>query len=167
MDSKIARDWTTEAGLRAVVLRAFGTHNCGYVNVGDDHPLYRHPDSKPHPALRALWEEAQQGPIGKRGVIAIACAKPGDGGASPDAVFDVHGSLTFAGPLLGLVGDESLWWYGFDCDHLGDTLATCNEEFCVAECESLARQLAAVPRPAGAGRKPQREGERHAQDPNS
>ncbi len=70
----IARDWITEAGLRAVCLRVTLDHVplpaqmntewlCGYVEVPVGHPLH---------------------------------GKPYNAEASPELAFDVHGGLTFS-----------------------------------------------------------------------
>lgn len=87
------------------------------------------------------------------------------------AAVDVHGGLTFAdrcapsgkGPQEGICHIEQdgrpdpVWWFGFDCAHAWDvvpgleTLGVGSDAggayrdlgFVVAECETLARQLAA------------------------
>ena len=76
---------------------------------------------------------------------------------SPEVVFDVHGSLTYAAEDDAYpVADSGLWWFGYDCGHSGDApepgslmakyrvssdavLRTL--DYCVAECESLAQQI--------------------------
>ena len=50
---------------------------------------------------------------------------------------DVHGGITYSGDR----GEKGTWWYGFDCDHLYDTILQCNEPYVVRECERLAKQL--------------------------
>ena len=111
------KKWVTEAGYEAEVIATKMGHRCGYVTVPEDHPHY------------------------------------GKGYDDIDA--DVHGGLTFANKGT----------FGFDCAHLDDgkdvsimsdeykkifqawpslidseaTIKTL--EFCVAECESLAKQL--------------------------
>lgn len=40
MSFTIEKDWTTEAGLRAVVLATVMGHRCGYVGVPKGHPHY-------------------------------------------------------------------------------------------------------------------------------
>jgi hypothetical protein len=40
MSLNIEKDWTTEAGLRAVVLATVMGHRCGYVGVPESHPHY-------------------------------------------------------------------------------------------------------------------------------
>lgn len=86
--------------------------------------------------------------------------------ASPEFVFDVHGSLTFSGDGRGQYPVPSdLWWFGYDCGHAGDGKAPeylqemrerypdspimwtddgefRSVEYCMDECESLARQIA-------------------------
>lgn len=120
---KTEKEWTTEAGLKAIVIATPMGHRCGYVSVPAEHPLHgKHYD---------------------------------------DVDVEVHGGLTYSDERDGL------WWFGYDCAHWEDakdielmdddykkayikgqlnwpflnegtvrTLA-----FCVAECESLAKQL--------------------------
>ena len=116
---KTEKEWTTEAGLKAQVCATPMGHRCGYVGVPEGHPLYgKHYD---------------------------------------DVDVDVHGGLTFSND------EDGLWLFGYDCAHFDDakdpelmsdeykkvfrdfprfiegTIRTL--EFCVAECESLAKQL--------------------------
>jgi len=53
----------------------------------------------------------------------------------------VIGGLTYSGggdyPFLAI-----LWWFGFDCAHLGDRENPKSLEYVEKECESLAKQLA-------------------------
>jgi hypothetical protein len=116
----IEKDWTTGAGLRAVVIMHSELgHRCGYVGVPDTHPLF----------------EANYGSIPE------------------DYDLTVHGGLTYSGN-----GDypvpSDLWWFGYDCGHLGDAAAPGSLlarfafggvhrtlEYCENECESLAKQL--------------------------
>jgi len=110
--------------------------------------------------------------IGKRSIItALVIATSDSNGARqrPDAVFDVHGGLTYSGS-----GDypvqSDLWWFGYDCGHYRDGKSPehCQEQrdrypdephmwsdddgefrslpYCVEECESLARQIVAKTR---------------------
>jgi hypothetical protein len=129
----VEKDWTTEAGFRATIIIHPAGHRCGYVGVPQQNPSY------------------------------------GKGYDSIDA--DVHGGLTFAGgDKTYPVENEGLWWLGYDCAHLGDardpelmsgeykkiydkgllremsfqgdTVKTL--EYCINECESLAKQLVEV-----------------------
>lgn len=119
---KTEKEWTTRAGLKAVVIAKDMGHRCGYVGVSKDHP----------------WH----------------------GKDYHDIDLDVHGGVTYAGMR------DDLWWFGYDCAHLGDaadpelmsdeykkvllgrwlnfegdTIKTL--DFCVNECESMAAQLKA------------------------
>ena len=115
---KKEKEWITKAGLKASVIATPMGHRCGYVGVPTEHPLYgKHYDA-------------------------------------PEV--EVHGGLTYA------AGEDGLWWFGYDCAHWADakdpelmsdeykkvfirwpdmrgTIRTL--DFCVAECESLAKQL--------------------------
>lgn len=124
MKAKIEHQWTTQAGLPAVVtlcIRDDGSksHRCGYV------------------ATPAVLQ----------------------GRDYSDFDFDVHGGLTFSGDLKHAGIEDSHWWFGFDCLHLGDREIEPLEpytrldpflwphgtvkslDFCIKQCESLAKQL--------------------------
>jgi hypothetical protein len=115
---KTEKEWVTEAGLIAQVVATPMGHRCGYVGVPAGHPMFgKHYD---------------------------------------DVEVAVHGGLTYSEE------DEGLWCFGYDCAHwddakdpalisdehkkvfmnwpdTGGTIKTL--DFCVAECESLAKQL--------------------------
>jgi hypothetical protein len=129
MSYEIEKDWTTDAGLRAVVIMGHLGHRCGYVGIPTEHSLYGvgHGDKTPHLKLD-----------------------------SPEYVFEVHGGLTYSGNGREKYPVESeLWWFGYDCGHAGDApapgprmFAYYHEgdvhrtlEYCISECESLARQI--------------------------
>lgn len=130
MDSGIEKSWTTESGLSAVVLMNNIGFRCGYVGIDEDHPLYR---------------------------VNYASSDILDS-------FNVHGGLTFS-DFSKRLGDKNLWWFGYDCGHIGDIPSKeyigeykrrvhsdywhmeekegthKSLEYCVQECENLARQL--------------------------
>lgn len=143
----VEKDWTTKAGYRAVALFVGESHRCGYVRVGKDHPLHGVEYGEKSPALKSISEDEA---IGKRGVIPLMMAAMDKGSmATPGVLFDVHGSITFSNSDLLDEGDDG-WWFGFDCNHLGDKSLIMPEffegvhrslEYVVDECESLARQL--------------------------
>ena len=127
----VEKDWVTEAGLRAVVIATPMGHRCGYVGVDG---------------------------LNKNYGLGYDDVHLSDG---------VHGGLTYARSCGGdyPVEADGVWWFGFDCAHYDDakdwsimddkhkevyrTLPDLSFEgsvvrdlsFCVAECESLARQL--------------------------
>lgn len=168
MSFTVEKDWTTESGLRAVVIMSDSGHHCGYVGVPAAHPLHGVGYSVQTPALNAP-EDGE--PVGKRGALSLICAAlaPEDQGRmqSPEMVFDVHGSLTYSGGSEKYPApSDGLWWFGYDCAHYGDAKSpeACarsrerypNEPilwyseydgtfrdlpYCVRECESLARQI--------------------------
>lgn len=152
MSVLVERDWITEAGFRAVVLMGSLGHRCGYVGVPANHPLHGVEYSDASPAVQFPRDES----IGKRGVIPLLCADP-ELPASLDVVFDVHGGLTYSGGSESYpVASDGLWWFGYDCGHVGDAPAPGSRmasygigmgdvhrdlDYCSAECESLASQL--------------------------
>lgn len=70
---------------------------------------------------------------------------------SPESIIDVHGGLTYSGDLR----DSGTWWFGFDCNHLGDRAINSYTsldnmghlwtlEEVIEQCESMAEQLIKV-----------------------
>jgi hypothetical protein len=133
MTCVVEKDWATGAGLRAVVIIHPAGHRCGYVGLPVGHTHH-----------------------GK--------------GYDDDVPAVVHGGLTYAGSEDDYpVPADGLWWLGYDCAHLGDGRdpelmqgeykkfhekgifrsfsdgdTVKSLEYCVSECESLAKQLAEV-----------------------
>lgn len=163
MGFTVEKDWITKAGFRAVVTMGNIGHRCGYVGVPEGHLLYGTRYDQDTHALKALPEDEQ---IGNRGIMTVFLGNQAAGGMQrPDYVFDVHGSLTYAGGGKGsdYPVDSDLWWFGYDCGHSGDApspeyIETMsgnlrrlyeNDQgdvhrdlaFCEEQCESLAQQL--------------------------
>ncbi len=163
MSFTVEKDWITRAGFRAVVTMGNLGHRCGYVGVPDSHLLYGVGYGQDTHALKPLPDDEK---IGDRGIMTVFFGNMAANGMQrPDYVFDVHGSLTYAGG--GKASDypvsSDLWWFGYDCGHAGDApspeyiaskspsirrLYTADREdvhrdlsFCEAQCESLAQQL--------------------------
>jgi len=136
---KILRDWKTKVGFRAIVIKTEMGHNCGYVGVDKKHALFGKSYSQHCDCLIPLRNKAMKGKISKRGIIPVFCY---DGeSASMDIVFDVHGGVTYSGTDKKYPIKSNLHWIGFDCAHAGDTLEICNLDYCIKECESLAKQI--------------------------
>lgn len=146
---EVEKDWTTASGLRAVVLMTDLGHRCGYVGVPAGHSLHGVGYSQNTEALPRPSDDTE---IGKRGVMSLLYAK--DRMQSPEIVFDVHGSLTYAGGSEDYpVPSDGLWWFGYDCGHAGDAPAPGSRmtayagdvhrtlDYCERECESLAQQI--------------------------
>lgn len=167
----IRNDWTTKAGLRAVVLMTSMGHHCGYVAVPKGHPLHGVEYGTPCAALAPAGEDT---PTEGRNPIAIFCAAGDESRLqAPDLVFGVHGGLTYSGGSEKYPApSDGLWWFGFDCAHIDDGkdptyLASLSPErahwenrdgefrdqpYVEAQCESLAAQIvAAVPFAAEGG----------------
>jgi hypothetical protein len=165
MTSKVERDFVAH-GLRCIVLAVPMGHRCGYVGVPQGHPLHGLAYGDGSPVLKAAWEKAKEGPIGKRGILSVLLAPCEGDLPKVDSVFDVHGSITYSGgdnkyPVVS----DGLWWFGFDCAHCDDGkdeslmseeyLAIHHrypswdrgevrtEEYVAVECIRLAEQLAA------------------------
>jgi len=165
MSYVVEKDWITAAGLRAVVTNSERSgHRCGYVGVPSNHPLHGVEYMNPTAALPPLSDDEE---IGKRSLITalvVATSDNDDARQCPDAVFDVHGGLTYSGEGDYPV-ESDLWWFGYDCGHYGDGKSPeylnaqrkrypdspfmwdddgefRSLEYCVSECESLATQIA-------------------------
>ena len=155
MKQGLIKDWQTQAGLRAAIWFGALGHYCGYVGVSEGHPLHGVGYRTPCAALTSISETT---PMGKRGVFtAIAICGDDARRSSPEAVFNVHGGLTYAsGSANYPVASDNLWWFGYDCGHCYDAphpdFARAyqsegefrDEAYCIAECESLARQIFAA-----------------------
>lgn len=143
----VEKDWTTEAGFRAVVIMIRDSHRCGYVGVPPGHPLFGIEYSQP---CVALMRPAEGEMIGKRSPLALFCAAGDESRMqAPDIVFDVHGGITYSGKGESYPVPSELWWFGFDCAHSGDRSHGGSDgvmrslDYCIAECESLASQIVA------------------------
>lgn len=160
----VEKDWLTAAGYRAVVIMGDLGHRCGYVAIPAGHPLHGVDYSAESEALAKIPDDE---PLGKRSAIALlCCAAEGRIKQSPEMAFNVHGGLSYSGGNAGYpVPSSGLWWFGFDCGHAGDAqspeyIAKQRAEYpdkpymwrdyggehrtldyCVDECESLARQI--------------------------
>ena len=155
MSCTVEQDWATEAGLRAVVIMGDMGHRCGYVGVPAEHPLHGvgYSDKSPHLKLNPQRSTEKMSPV----LVFCASGKDMDELNTPEYVFEVHGGITFAGKGAYPVGSD-LWWFGYDCGHAGDAPAPGSKmskyivegdvhrtlEYCVSECESLAKQISEV-----------------------
>jgi hypothetical protein len=148
--TKIERAWVTESGLRAMCAIVRGSHRCGYVGVPQDHPF--HGLGYQDQTDRITQEQAQHSEIGKKGFMIAFTASVGSDGddlvrRSLNVVIDVHGGITFSNKFRLPDVDPDLWWFGFDCAHSGDgnigstSDPVRSEEYVVAECESMAKQI--------------------------
>lgn len=143
MSHEIEKDWVCSAGYRCVVLKMTrcSYHRCGYVGIPEGHLLYGRTYSEDIPELHDKWNDGKGVEIGKRGSIPVVCYAS-SGKVSMDILFDVHGSVTFSdGGPYPVASQEGLWWIGFDCNHCDDRDNPKSLDYCIQECESLARQL--------------------------
>jgi hypothetical protein len=145
----VVKDWTTEAGLRAVILRTGMGHYCGYVGVQEGSRLY---GASYHDQIDLIdRERAQSASLGKKGPMLILTAAVGSDGPdlvrrSLDVVVDVHGGLTFSDGHHEYPVASDLWWFGFDCAHAGDDFPNGGQplEYVINECEGMAKQLTEI-----------------------
>jgi len=163
----IEKDWVSN-DLRCVVIAAPMGHRCGYVGVDEKHILFKcEYDSVVPKELIGKWESVKKGDTGKRGIVDILCCDMEN--PRVGILFDVHGGITYSGggDKSSYPVDSDLWWFGYDCAHLGDgkDFSIMDErykefeeqypipsnrgpirtlDYCITECESLAKQLSEV-----------------------
>ena len=121
---KIEKSWVTEAGLPAVVMWANNSHRCGYVELTEDSIFY------------GITNEREVHVILQKSI---------------DDLF-VHGGVTFFDTPYWVDSnkEDSNFFVGFDCAHLGDATSYSRDgvvrslEYCVEQCEDLAKQLMSV-----------------------
>lgn len=143
MSADIEKDWTTDSGLRAIVLWVNDSHRCGYVEVPKSHPFFG--KSYNYHLDKTFWDKLPKVEFKGSPIDLLIAAGDQRDGAGPRLSYfvNVHGGLTFAGELK----DQSGWWFGFDCAHLDDRTKYIDHgvmrslEYVTDECESLARQL--------------------------
>ena len=153
MSNVCERQWTTEAGLEAACMYVNKSHRYGYVAVPSGHPLHSVDYSDHSDALVNAMKQIRDMPPGERGIIPLFCW---DGKrASPENVFDVHGSLTYSAAANGyaFLEKSGAWVFGFGCAHdmdasNGHSGGVRTKDYVVSECERLAEQLAAI-KPVG------------------
>lgn len=91
---------------------------CGYVGIPKTHPLYGEDYSN---YLNIKKEDIKDREIDGVFQLINACLDEDDR-ITIDAYFRCHGGITYSGggdnshyPM-----DNDLWWFGFDCGHVGD-----------------------------------------------
>jgi hypothetical protein len=159
--SKVMRVWKTAAGFKAAIILTRGKFYCGYVGVDAKHPLHGLDYSSNSPYIKDVTGEEE---LGQRGAMSLLRAEGRE--TSPEIAFDVHGSITYAGTWdkndWCRELDDGLWYFGYDCAHYqdgqfpdvdaegnmvpsrfdpGSELPPKSLDFCIAQCESLARQI--------------------------
>jgi hypothetical protein len=126
------RPWETEPDsldfeadeLRCAMRRSgrWGTW-CGYVGIGDEHPLFGLPTNHPL-KLPSSWFEgrsAKQG-FGYVDLVmhALSGAKSMEEACPISLAFEVHGGVNYANDHVPGRESDGRWWFGFDCGHADD-----------------------------------------------
>lgn len=132
------RPWETESdqldfvadGLSCAMRRGGYDAWCGYVGIGEDHPLFGLPTNHPLKLPRAWFEgrNARQG-YGPMDLMmhAMSGAESIEDACPVSLAFEVHGGLNYADDHVPGRKPDRLWWFGFDCGHAGDYLPTKGE----------------------------------------
>lgn len=122
--TKVIKDWTTQAGLRAVILLVRGSHHCGYVELPErlGKPGY---DESPIMELNVHGGVTYAGNLPEmdnKYVVGYDCAHYGDYMKCPEELkgTDMEKLWSF---------DDGIWR---------------DEEFCTNECEKLAQQISEI-----------------------
>lgn len=119
--TKVIKDWTTESGLRAVILLVRGSHHCGYVEVPEHlgKPDY---DESPIMELNVHGGITYAGHLDEmdgKYVVGYDCAHYGDLMKCPEELKGTSMEHSF-------MYSEGIWR---------------DADYCTNECESLANQL--------------------------
>ncbi len=125
----MSKPWETEPdrvdfeaeGLPCAMRRGYGHAWCGYVGVGQDHPLYGLPKNHPLKLPKEWFDNrriSQQGFGPLDLFIQVMSGKELDEACPIGLAFEVHGGVNYANHRDD--GDPDLWWFGFDCGHAGD-----------------------------------------------
>lgn len=125
METKIEKQFVTEAGFEAfVVINESGTMSwrCGYVIIPEESSLFKMNVSY----YINLYDLDLDDPniITKLKQQQRLCK------------VDVHCGITYSDYY-----DDKGYCIGFDCGHYQDTIEVQTLEYCINECESLAKQL--------------------------
>ena len=98
---------------------------CGYVGVGDEHPLYGLPPNHPLQLPRS-WYDGRKVDQGFSALDMFAHilsgAKSMDDACPISLAFHVHGGINYAEDHIPHEQPGDRWWFGFDCGHAGDYL---------------------------------------------
>lgn len=155
-DNKV--DFEAE-GLQCAMRRGPIGHWCGYVAILANHPWFGKSYNEnivPTADMLGSRESADHGPIDLL-CMALSGKNPEEE-LSISLAMRVHGGLTYAGGKLPTAdAPDGKWWFGFDCAHAGDLAPGMleysprhsseiyrNQQYVVAECQSLAFQLAKI-----------------------
>lgn len=128
-----------DCAIKRIVARG---HLCGYVGISPDHPWFK-------------VGSADGCTLPKCTQCGLTPCKETYCEHSPSSLLDVHGGVTYSDDSYG-DDPAGLWWFGFDCAHLGDLIPEeyplprpytdyeCdykNMAFVKAEVKKLAKQL--------------------------
>ena len=125
METKIEKQFTTEAGFEAfVVINESGTMSwrCGYVIIPKENSLYK--------LSTYCWVDLYDLDLDNPNIITKLKQQ------QKLCNVDVHGGITYNDFY-----DDKGYCIGFDCAHYQDTIEVQTLEYCISQCESLAKQL--------------------------
>jgi hypothetical protein len=162
---KVEKEWESNNYMCVVLMTEHG-HRCGYVGIGENHPLYMaeySEHSKYLENIKETWEKREVKDTD--GIIPLILWDSKT--CSPEIALSVHGGITYSkeGNDYPIKFKGNIWWFGYDCAHAGDakdleavknqslkeTYTSINQygtirtlDYCVSQCELLATQLKAI-----------------------
>jgi hypothetical protein len=132
---------------------------CGYVGIPKSHPWW---GKGYNDYIKPTADMLGPRDVDDHGAIDLLCqawsGKDATEELSVGLAMRVHGGLTYARDHEPYGKPDGLWWFGFDCAHSGDLIPSFAEgkygaqdgdiyrdqQYVVAECQSLAAQLLKV-----------------------
>lgn len=150
-ECRLIKQWTTKAGLPAVVIHlktAWSDHYCGYVGVPPGHPI--HGLAYNEPTEKIDYQTILNTKVGLKPLSLLFTASVGalegeEIRRSLDILLDVFGGLTYSGSgESGYPVQSNDWWLGFDTNHpylIEEHGIKIDETYVESECERLAEQI--------------------------
>ena len=151
MTYEVKKEFETKEGYKAVILFTRDMHHCGYIGVEKSHPFYGKSYDDRSGINKSFMKDRV---VGKRSPIDLLIYRmEKEDDVSVGYLFDVHGGVTYAdGGDNYPIKLKDIWWFGFDCAHLGDknlnddfpgdTESTFKDvDYCVDELINFSKQM--------------------------
>lgn len=131
----VLKEWTGSEGYHCLIVEHSSLgHLCGYVGVPSEHPMFDKdytgcllPSAKPRGERPYDLEEPKMPDRWlKRSQARLVCDEDDYCGHRPESILRCHGGITYSGRTIPGMKPE-LYYFGFDCGHLGDLSPGLNE----------------------------------------
>ncbi len=140
--------------MKCIIRRVYSGIWCGYVGVDKNHPWYGM-DFQSVVHVSGLAEMMSSRNPNNVSILSLLIdimdENVENDKCSISTAIDVHGGITFSGKI----GDDGLWYFGFDCGHCDDFrpayssmtegLEYRDKNFVTTECHRLVDQLLTIP----------------------